>query len=282
LIRFNRVKVIKFALLFFDLSMIDLDFQGKTAVVCGGSSGIGKAIALEFAKANANVIIVARDEVKLEEVLSQLSKKVFQHHSYVVADFSVPSFLRKILERKFHGINVDILINNSGGPAPGLASFADVSDFERAFTNHVIGSQLLTQHFTEGMKERRFGRIINIISTSVKEPISGLGVSNTIRGAMAGWSKTISKELAPFGITVNNVLPGSTEGSRIEALISNRSAVQNKPEEDIRAAMLQDIPVGRFAKPEEIANAVLFLASNSSAYINGVNLAVDGGKMSSI
>ncbi len=262
--------------------MIDLDFQGKTAVVCGGSSGIGKAIALEFAKANANVIIVARDEVKLEEVLSQLSKKVFQHHSYVVADFSVPSFLRKILERKFHGINVDILINNSGGPAPGLASFADVSDFERAFTNHVIGSQLLTQHFTEGMKERRFGRIINIISTSVKEPISGLGVSNTIRGAMAGWSKTISKELAPFGITVNNVLPGSTEGSRIEALISNRSAVQNKPEEDIRAAMLQDIPVGRFAKPEEIANAVLFLASNSSAYINGVNLAVDGGKMSSI
>ncbi|MBY0425864.1 MAG: SDR family NAD(P)-dependent oxidoreductase, partial [Cytophagales bacterium] len=189
--------------------MINLDFQGKTAVVCGGSSGIGKAIAMEFAKANANVILLARDEAKLEAVLESLPRKVFQQHQYVVADFSVPSFLRKALERKFYGINVDILVNNSGGPTPGMASFADISDFERAFTNHVIGAQLMTQHFMGGMKEQRFGRIINIISTSVKEPIPGLGVSNTIRGAMAGWSKTISKELAPFGITVNNILPGS-------------------------------------------------------------------------
>lgn len=262
--------------------MIDLDFQGKTAVVCGGSSGLGKSVAIELAKAGANVIIVARDEAKLELVLNLLPRKVYQQHSFVVADFSVPSFLRKTLERKFHGIAVDILVNNSGGPAPGLASFADVSEFEKAFTIHVVASQLLTQHFVEGMKERRFGRIINIISTSVKEPIAGLGVSNTIRGAMAGWSKTMSKELAPFGITVNNILPGSTEGSRIDALIQYRAELQSISEEDVRSAMLKDIPVGRFANPVEIANTVLFLASASTSYINGVNLPVDGGKMSSI
>jgi len=278
----NWVKVAKFALLWSNKWMIDLDFQGKTAVVCGGSSGIGRAIAIELAKAGANVIVMARDEARLEEVAHLLSKKVFQQHSFVVADFSVPSFLRKTLERKFHGIAVDILINNSGGPAPGLVSFADVSEFEKAFTNHVIGSQLITQHFSESMKERRFGRVINIISTSVKEPIHGVGVSNTIRGAMAGWSKTISKELAPFGITVNNILPGSTEGDRINALIASRAQLHDSSEEEIRSTMIREIPVGRFGLPEEIANAVLFLASVSSGYINGVNLAIDGGKMASI
>lgn len=257
-----------------------IDLTGKRALVCGSTQGIGKAIAMEFAASGASVILVARNEESLRDVLRELPATKTQNHNFIVADFTDPEGLRTKLHN-FTSENppVHILVNNTGGPRGGEIVKADISEFEQAFRNHLICNQILVQALCEGMKKEKYGRIINIISTSVKQPIKNLGVSNTIRAAVANWSKTLSVELAPFGITVNNILPGATKTERLTGLFEARSKASGKSVEEVKTEWMGEIPAGRFAEPEELAYAAAFLASPMAGYINGINLPVDGGRL---
>jgi 3-oxoacyl-[acyl-carrier protein] reductase len=258
-----------------------ISLEGKNAIVCGSTQGIGRAIAEQFAESGACVTLIARDEHALNEVKEGLSDNANQRHQSIVADFNDPDDLkRKIDSYTSDNPSVHILVNNTGGPKGGDIINAGIEEFENAFKMHLICNQILTQALADGMMKAEYGRIINIISTSVKQPIQGLGVSNTIRGAVASWSKTMANELGRFGITVNNLLPGATQTGRIEALIKAKASKSGKEEYEVEKAMKGEIPAGRFADPKELAYAATFLASDKAAYINGISIAVDGGRMS--
>ena len=260
---------------------MDLSLKGKNALVCGSTQGIGKATAIELASLGASVILMARDEKKLKSTLGELPSSN-QNHSFVVADFSFPDQVKSVINKLVSEKEVHIVINNTGGPPAGQVIDSKPEDFLSAINAHLICSQILVQACAPGMKKSKFGRIINIISTSVKIPIKGLGVSNTVRGAMASWSKTLSLELAPFGITVNNILPGSTKTGRIESIIQTRSQKSGKTEDQIRQEMIDEIPAGRMAEASEVGAVVALLASPAAGYINGVSLPVDGGRTGSL
>ena len=256
---------------------MNLELNNKYALVCGSTAGIGKATALALAAEGAVVTLVARNEDKLKATLLELP----QHHThdYIVADFSNPTELKENVEayiKQNHGFH--ILVNNTGGPAGGPIFSAKIEEFESAFTQHLKCNHILVQAVVPFMKSQCYGRIINVISTSVKQPLDGLGVSNTIRGAVANWSKTLANELGEFGITVNNVLPGATGTERLTEIIKNKSAKTGNSEEEAANAMKNAVPAKRFAKPEELADAITFLASERAGYINGINLPVDGGR----
>jgi 3-oxoacyl-[acyl-carrier protein] reductase len=259
--------------------MISLDLKNKRAVVCGSTQGIGKAIAIELADMGAHVTLIARNEEALKEVKSVLNAQNGQQHSYLVADFDQPSSLTPLVNgfvQRFG--NVNILVNNTGGPPSGPIIEATPEAFLKAYNNHLICNHLLVQSFLQGMKNSGYGRIINVISTSVKQPLPNLGVSNTTRAAVANWSKTLASELAPFGITVNNVLPGATLTQRLTSIIDTKAKKQHLFPEDVKHEMLHEIPMKRFAEAKEIAYAVAFLASPAAAYITGINVPVDGGR----
>src|SRR5690606_25598282 len=215
-------------------------------------------------------------------VLSELDVHHQQQHNYLVADFTQPDQVRAAIESYTKEHTVHILINNTGGPPAGPIVEATPEDFLNAFNSHVICNQILVQACVKGMKKAAYGRIINVISTSVKIPIRGLGVSNTIRGAVGNWSKTLSIELGPYGITVNNVLPGAIMTGRHQALIKLKAGKANRPEHDIEQEMIDQIPAGRIGDTKEIAAAAAFLASPAASYINGINLPVDGGRTGSL
>lgn len=260
---------------------MDLDLTGKRALVCGSTEGIGRAIALELANMGAAVTLMARNKEKLEAVKEALSTNKSQQHDMLVADFDQPNQVEnEIKDYISKGNDIHILINNSGGPAAGKAIDANLDEFHLAFNRHLICNQILAKAVTPGMKSAGFGRIINIISTSVKSPLNGLGVSNTIRGAVANWAKTLSNELASFGITVNNVLPGATFTGRLESIIKSKAEKAGISVEESSENMKKEIPAGRFASAEEVAAAACFLASPIAGYINGINLPVDGGRLS--
>lgn len=246
--------------------------------MCGASQGIGKEVALAFAQAGAEVICLARSEDKLKATLDELTKSNPKaQHSMLAVDLSDISKA----EAKLQGLldkPISILINNAGGPPAGPLIEADAEALLKAFQTHVLAAQKLAQLLVPGMKQLKYGRIINVISTSVKIPIPNLGVSNTIRGAMANWSKTLSNELGPFGITVNNILPGYTATERLDSLKQANASRQGIEVSDVEAQWLQSIPARRFGEPHETAAAALFLASPMASYINGINLPVDGGR----
>lgn len=261
---------------------MNLDLTGKRAVVCGSTQGIGKASALELAALGASVTLIARNEDKLKAVLKELPSNPQQTHTYLVADFNSPEALQTTIRNYAIGEIVHILVNNTGGPPAGLAIDASPEEFIKAFSSHLLCNQILAQALAPGMKKAGYGRIINIISTSVKIPIRGLGVSNTIRGAVANWSKTLSFELGPFGITVNNVLPGTTMTGRLESILKTKAEKSNKTFEEAKLEMISEIPAGRISESHEVAAAVAFLASPAAGYINGINLPVDGGRTGSL
>ena len=256
---------------------MNLNIQNKNALVCGSTQGIGKATALQLAEEGVNVTLVARNEVKLKSVLAELPNG---NHNYIVADFLNPEALKQKIDAS--ALNFHILINNTGGPAAGTVFKASLDEFENAFTQHLKCNHVLTQAVVPFMKTQCYGRIINIISTSVKQPLDGLGVSNTIRGAVANWSKTMANELGEFGITVNNVLPGATATERLNEIIKNKAVKTGLSIDEIARNMKNASPAKRFANPEEIANAVVFLASQKASYINGINVPVDGGRTKSL
>ncbi|MDE2307303.1 MAG: SDR family oxidoreductase [Xanthomonadaceae bacterium] len=262
---------------------MQLDLSGRHALVCGASQGIGRASAIELALLGADVTVLARRSEVLAALVQALPRvHDAQKHGFVVADAGATDALRASAEQLVAGSPVHILINNSGGPPPGIVAAATPAEFLDAFRQHLLANHVLVQAVIPGMKAAGWGRIVNIISTSVKEPIPGIGVSNTTRGAVASWAKTLATELAPSGITVNNVLPGSTHTPRIEQIIAARARKSGSSEQDVQRAMTAEIPLGRFADPAETAAAVAFLASPAAGYITGVSLPVDGGRMHSL
>lgn len=261
---------------------MDLDLSGKHALVCGASEGIGRAAAHELALLNADVTVLSRRAEALQAVAAALPRRDRQRHGWIATDVAQTEALRERIEALAAEKPAQILVNNSGGPAGGPAHAADAEAYLDAFRRHLIANQTLVQALLPGMRAARWGRIVNVISTSVREPIPGLGVSNTVRGAVAGWAKTLSRELAAEGITVNNVLPGFTETGRIEQIVRDRAGKEGRDEDAVRAAMRAAVPAGRFARPEETGGVIAFLCSPAAAYVNGVSLAVDGGRMQSI
>ncbi|MDA7978260.1 MAG: SDR family oxidoreductase [Pirellulales bacterium] len=264
-------------------SIENYSLTGRRALVCGSTQGIGKACAERFAVLGAEVILVARSAEALTNVCAKLPAEQGQNHDVVCVDFSEPEQVQKSVAEKLASVgDVQILLNNTGGPPPGEIIDAAPEDFLRAYRMHLIGNQLLLQTVLPDMKQAGYGRVINIISTSVKEPIPGLGVSNTTRWAVAAWAKTVSREVASFGITVNNVLPGFTDTARLRSLITSRANGRGVAEDVIRDEMFAGIPSGRFGEAEEVAAAAGFLASPAASYINGINLPVDGGRLATI
>jgi 3-oxoacyl-[acyl-carrier protein] reductase len=258
---------------------MNINLIGKNALVCGASRGIGNAIAKQFALLGANVTLVSRSESILERIVRDLDTSKGQIHDFIAADFNKPDELKEKLTAKIHEPKVyHILINNTGGPPAGLAIDAELHEFTTAFTQHLLCNQILVQSVVDGMRASGYGRIINIISTSVKIPLKGLGVSNSIRGAVANWSKTLANELGQYGITVNNILPGATATDRLTQIIEGKANKQNHSIDEVSKEMTAEIPLGRFASPEETAYATAFLASEFAAYITGINLPVDGGR----
>src|SRR5690606_2802614 len=260
---------------------MDLKLKNRTALVCGSTAGIGKATAMLLAAEGVKVTLIARNEDKLKQVLSELPSQ--RKHDFIVADFSNPEDLKSKVSDYFSKNNgFHILVNNTGGPKAGTVLNAGLDEFENAFTQHLKCNHSLARTVILFLKEEGYGRIINMISTSVKQPIEGLGVSNTIRGAVANWSKTLATELGSFGITVNNVLPGATATERLTSILENVAKKINGSYEDAENMMKNVTPAKRFAEPEEVANAVVFLASDCAGYINGINLPVDGGRTKSL
>lgn len=256
---------------------MNLNLKGKRALVCGSSQGIGKAAAAELALLGADVTLLARDAEKLNAAIKELGGS--GTHNYITADFSRPDSVKAAIDDFISKGNViHILVNNTGGPPGGPITEAKTEEFVNAFNAHLLCNHILAQAVIPGMKQSGYGRIINVISTSVKQPLKGLGVSNTIRAAVGNWAKTLSLEVAQFGITVNNVLPGATSTQRLSGLIEAKSKKTGVQTAELEKEMLHEIPAGRFGAPEEIAAAIAFLATPAAAYINGINVPVDGGR----
>jgi len=261
---------------------MNLSLEGKNAVICGSSQGIGFAIAEELALMGANCILLARNEANLKLAAFELDISLRQTHSYHAIDFNDQKATKALIEKIAQEKPVHILINNSGGPAAGPIVDATEDQFIQAFNQHLIINHILTKAVIEGMKKEGYGRIVNIISTSVKVPLKNLGVSNTTRGAVASWAKTMANELGQFGITVNNVLPGLTKTERLDSLIKTTASKKNRSEEEVAKEMVEEVPARRFADAGEIAAMAAFLASPAAGYVNGASIPVDGGRTGSI
>lgn len=261
---------------------MDLSLRNKTAIICGSTQGIGLASAIGLSQLGASCVLMARNQPSLEAAMQQLDASQGQRHSYLVADFDKPETVKAAIEKFVAGNAVHILVNNSGGPAAGPITEAREEEFINTFNRHLICNHILAKAVIPSMKKEGFGRIINVISTSVKVPLPNLGVSNTIRGAVASWAKTMANELGQFNITVNNVLPGATKTQRLESIINNNAGKKNLSVDEVEKEMMKEIPMRRFAAPEELANVIAFLASPAASYVNGVSLPVDGGRTGSL
>ncbi|MDE1155275.1 MAG: SDR family oxidoreductase [Acidobacteriaceae bacterium] len=261
---------------------MDLRLTGRHALVCGASQGIGRAAAFELAALGASVTLLARSRDALVALAGELpATQPGQVHDHIVADMSQTDALEQAVAGLARLNAVHILVNNSGGPPPGALAGADPAAFEAAFRQHILAAQVITRSCLPGMRQARFGRVVNVISTSVKEPIPNLGVSNTVRAAMAGWAKTLATEVAHDGITVNNVLPGYTRTPRLDALV-DASCKAGRSRDEVERGLLASVPAARFGEPAEVAAVIAFLSSPAAGYVNGVSLAVDGGRTRSL
>ena len=261
---------------------MDLDLRGRHALVCGASEGIGRATAHELALLGASVTVLSRRADALQRVVDGLQAGPGQHHGLIAVDMADSTAVGLQVAALAVRSPVQILVNNTGGPPGGPAHLASAAEYTDAFQRHLLTGQAMLQAVLPGMRTAGWGRIVNVVSTSVREPIAGLGVSNTIRAAVAGWAKTLSRELGPDGITVNNVLPGYTETARIDQIVGSRARAEGRSEPEILEAMRAGVPARRFARPEETGGVIAFLCSPAAAYVSGVSLAVDGGRMASI
>jgi 3-oxoacyl-[acyl-carrier protein] reductase len=262
--------------------MIAVSLKGKKALVCGASQGIGKAIAIELADLGASCLLLSRSKTSLEQVIAELNTSEGQHHGFKTIDFTNLDAFQSVIEEIALEHEIDIIINNTGGPAAGLIFEADSIAFENAFRQHLVCNHLLAQAFVPSMKAKGWGRIINIISTSVRIPLDNLGVSNTIRAAVASWSKTLSNELAQYGITVNSLLPGFISTGRLDTVAVSFAQRNGVSKEEMQEKMRASVPAKRFGDPSEIAAVAAFVASPAASYLNGVCIPVDGGRTGSI
>ncbi len=259
---------------------MNLSLKHKHAFVCGSTDGIGKASALLMAEYGCEITLIARNQEKLDSTLSELAQNDDQNHSTVCADFDDPGMLKEKVNSQIStlGKPVDILVNNSGGPHGGALIEAEEDEFRIAFERLLICNHIMAKAVVPGMKEQGSGRIINIISTSVRQVIPGLGVSNTIRGSVAQWGKTLAIELGEYGICVNNILPGYTATARLQDLADSKAETMDVTPDQIRDDWAKNTSLKRLGTPDEIASSVAFLASDAAGYVSGHNLSVDGGR----
>jgi 3-oxoacyl-[acyl-carrier protein] reductase len=259
--------------------MMQLDLTGRHALVCGASQGIGRATAIELAQLGANVTLLARSTEALQALAATLPiQQAGQRHDWRSVDMLDTTHLQATVADIVAASALHIVVNNTGGPPGGPAHTAESAAFESAFRQHLLAGQTLVQAALPGMRVSGFGRIVNVISTSVKEPIVGLGVSNTVRAAVAAWAKTLAGELAADGITVNNVLPGYTRTGRLDGLLAAQSQSSGRSEQELTQDMVAGVPARRFGEPAEVAAVIAFLCTPAAAYVNGVSIAVDGGR----
>jgi 3-oxoacyl-[acyl-carrier protein] reductase len=258
---------------------MQLDLTGIHALVCGASRGIGRATAVELALLGADVTLLARSDGALQTLAGELAcTHDGQRHDWRSVDMQDIAALKSTVDALVETRPVQILVNNTGGPPGGPAHAAELVQFESAFRQHLLAGQTLLQSVLPGMRASGYGRLVNVISTSVKEPIAGLGVSNTVRAAVAVWAKTLAGELAVDGITVNNVLPGYTRTDRLDSLLAAQAKSGGRSEHDIAQSMLATVPARRFGEASEVAAVIAFLSTPAAAYVNGTSIAVDGGR----
>ena len=255
-----------------------LGLAGKTAVVGGASKGLGRAAAMSLAREGARVVITARTAEVLSNTAKELSRATGSEVTARAADLSDPKQARSLMKEVIAAQGgVDILVNNAGGPPPGTFSDFDISDWEEAFRLNFLSAVAMTREAVPGMKERGWGRIINITSISVKQPLDEMILSNAVRAGVHGWAKSLSNELAPFGITVNNILPGFILTDRVMQLADDKAEATGASREDILRAFAANIPMKRIGKPEDLGDLAAFLASKQAGYITGASIQIDGG-----
>ncbi len=259
------------------MSGIQLELSGRRALVCGASAGLGRSIALALAGLGAEVIVLSRSRERLAPLISELRSAGAPGARFIVSDLDDLADFRE----RVAGIEVQIVVNNTGGPEPGVLMREPAEKLAAAFSRHVLASHILMQAALPAMKRASYGRFINVLSTSVREPLDNLGVSNTIRGAMASWAKTLSRELPP-GITINNVLPGFHATERLQALQEATASRLGVSLEDVEREWLASVPEARIGDPDEFAQVVAFLCSPAANYVRGTSIPVDGGRLRSI
>jgi 3-oxoacyl-[acyl-carrier protein] reductase len=252
---------------------------GRHALVGGSTQGIGRACAIAFARAGASVTLVGRNNEGLAKVLTELASGAAQTHRTLCVDYADWRAVQRAVEAHVaaHGV-VHVVLHNTGGPPAGAAIDAQPEDFAKGFEQHVLTGQAIVRACAPGMRDAGYGRIINITSTSVVAPIRGLGVSNSVRAAVANWARSLAGELAPFGITVNTILPGFTKTARLDALFKGRATRSGSTVDEVERAAVATIPAGRLGTADEIGAVAAFLASPAASYVTGVNLPVDGGR----
>ena len=254
---------------------------GKRALICGASGGIGAATARMMAKAGASVVVAARSVDKLDALVQELASFGPGTHVAMALDLEDLSAVDAAVKALLNDGPVHVLVNNAGGPPGGALIDAEVDEFIAPFQRHLHASHTLVKGLLPGMEAAGYGRILQIISTSVKEPIPNIGVSNTLRGAMASWAKTLSRELPPC-VTINNVLPGFTATDRLSSLANSIQARTGKSAEDVHRGWMEQVPIDRLIDPLETAATLTYLALPAAGAIRGVSLAVDGGRLRSI
>lgn len=262
---------------------MQLDLKGRHALVCGASQGIGRASAIELAELGADVTLLARAGDVLSALADSLPRTSdSQRHRWHTVDMQDTAALQAVAAEIVAAAPAHILINNTGGPTGGPLQNAQLDEFEGAFRQQLLAGQVLLQAVLPGMRASGYGRLVNVISTSVKEPIAGLGVSNTVRAAVAAWAKTLAGELAADGITVNSVLPGYTRTQRLDSLLAAQAKSSGRSEHDIAESLRATVPARRFGEASEVASVIAFLCTPAAAYVNGVSIAVDGGRTRSL
>ena len=258
-----------------------INLNGKNALVGGSSRGIGKAIAERLARSGASVTLMARSENLLKTIIAQLDTSQGQSHQYLVVDFSNYTLFASQMEEYFKSNTVDILINNTQGPAAGGAIEKSIEDYQKAFDLLFKCAVYTTSLALKHMQSKQWGRIVNVASVSVREPLSYLALSNSLRAALVTWAKSLSIDIAADNITINNTLTGYFDTERIAQLNAEKAKKMNVPIEKVLEAMEGQVPMQRIGQPEEYANLVCFLASEQASYITGTNIPIDGGLLKS-
>ncbi len=261
---------------------MNISLKHKKALIGGSSSGIGKAIAEQLAESGATVTLMARNGDKLKSILSKLPTADGQKHQYLLVDFNDFEGYKNVISTYFENNTVDILINNTQGPSGGGALEKGVNDYQDAFDLLFKTVVFTSELALKQMRKNEWGRIINVASISVKEPLSYLVLSNSIRAAVTTWAKTLASDVGKYGITVNNVLTGYFDTDRITQLNTKKAEKMGVAPEEVLKEMEARVPVGRIGDPKEYGHLVAFLASEKAAYITGTNIPIDGGLLKSV